>query len=89
MVDDELCALVDRLEEDRWEGKLQVLINHCEDKENRFEEGELLTRFRSKRSGEVVEWVDNHSWWSYGLRMSTEPGQSWQFGPRNPLLKCP
>jgi hypothetical protein len=35
-----------------------VLIHHSELKHDTFEEGQLLTRFRSKGSGEVVESVD-------------------------------
>lgn len=66
MVDDELCALVDRLEEDGWKGKLRVVIHHSEWRRDVFEEGQLLARFRSK--GEVVESVDNQLgmlWESY------------------------
>ena len=55
--DSELCALVDRLEEDGWKGKLQVLIHYAELKWGLFEQGQPLTRFRSKGSGEVVEFV--------------------------------
>ena len=65
-VDDGLCALVDKLEEGGWKGKLQVLIHHSELKQDPFEEGQLLTRFRSK--GSVVESVDNRLdalWESY------------------------
>jgi len=56
-VDNDLCALVDRLEEDGWKGKLQVSIHYSESGWGPFEEGQLLTRFRSKGSGEVVESV--------------------------------
>ena len=68
-VDDELCAWVDRLEEDGWKGKLQVLIHYSESKRDPFEEGRLLTRFRSKGSGEVVESVDNHLNILIGVRL--------------------
>ena len=58
MVDDELCTLVDRLEEDGWKGKLRVVIHwHSELRGDEFKEGQLLTGFRNK--GEVVESVDN------------------------------
>lgn len=57
MVDDELCDLVDRLEEDGWKGKLRVNIHHSELRKDAFEEDQLLARFRYK--GEVVESVDN------------------------------
>lgn len=66
MVDEELCALVDRLEGDGWKGKLQAVIHHSELRWDVFVEGQLLTRFRSK--GEVVESVDNRLellWESY------------------------
>ena len=68
-VDNELCALVDRLEEDGWKGRLRVLIYHADSKQDPFKEGQLLTRFRSKRSGEVVESVDNHLSISGNVRM--------------------
>jgi len=51
MVDEELCGLVDRLEEDGRKGKLRVMIHHSESEGN-----PLLARFRGK--GEVVESVD-------------------------------
>jgi hypothetical protein len=57
MVDDELCTLVDRLEEDGWSGRLRVVVYYSELRQNVFEEGRLLARFRSK--GEVVESVDD------------------------------
>jgi len=66
MVDGELCDLVDRLEEDGWKGKLQVVIHHSEMRRDVFEKGQLLAGFRSK--GEVVESVDNRLemlWESY------------------------
>jgi hypothetical protein len=66
MVDDELCALVDRLEEDGWKGKLTVMIHHSELRRDGPEEDQLLAQFRSK--GEVVESVDNRLealWESY------------------------
>jgi len=66
MVDDELCDLVDRLEEDGWKGKLRVDIHHSELRKGVYEEGQLLARFRNK--GEVVESVDNRPeilWKSY------------------------
>jgi len=66
MVDDELCALVDRLEEDGWKRKLRVVVHHSELRRDALKEGQLLARFRSK--GEVVESVDNRLemlWESY------------------------
>ena len=60
-VDNDLCALVDRLEEDGWKEKLQVLLHYSESEGDPFEEGQPLTRFRSKESGEVVESVGNCS----------------------------
>jgi len=56
-VDDELCALVDLLEDDGWKGRLQVVVHHPEFRQGAFEEGQLLARFRSK--GELVELVDD------------------------------
>ena len=67
-VDEELCTLVDKLEEDGWKGKLQVLIHHSELRQDPFKEGQLLTGFRGKECGEVVESVDNRLdalWESY------------------------
>lgn len=55
LVDNELCTLVDRLEECGWKRKLRVVI-HSELKRDALKEGQLLARFRSK--GEVVESVD-------------------------------
>jgi hypothetical protein len=66
MVDDELCTLVDRLEEDGWSGRLRVVVYYSEFRQNVFEEGKLLARFR--RKGEVVESVDDRLemlWESY------------------------
>ncbi|KAF9645524.1 hypothetical protein BDM02DRAFT_3189626 [Thelephora ganbajun] len=66
MVDDELCALVDRLEEDGWKGELRAVIHHSELRRDTFEEGQLLARFRNK--GKVVESVDSRLetlWESY------------------------
>jgi len=66
MVDDELCTLVNRLEEDGWKGKLRVVIRwHSESRVDELKEGQLLTGFRSK--GEVVESVDwlGELWESY------------------------
>lgn len=66
MVDDELCALVDRLEEDGWKGKLRVVLHHSELRKDAIEEGQLLAEFRTK--GEVIESVDNRLemlWESY------------------------
>lgn len=65
MVDEELCALVDRLKEYGWKGELRVVIHHSELRWDAFE-GQLLARFRNK--GEVVESVDNRLemlWESY------------------------
>jgi hypothetical protein len=66
MVNDELCDLVDGLEEDGWKGRLRVVIHHSELRKDAFKEGQLLAGFRSK--GEVVESVDNRLetlWESY------------------------
>ena len=66
MVDEELCALVDRLEEDGWKGKLRAMIHHSESRRDAFKEGQLLARFRNK--GEVVESIDDRLemlWESY------------------------
>ena len=66
MVDEELCALVDKMEEDGWTGKLRVVVHHSELRQDAFEEGQLLAKFRSR--GEVVESVDNRLemlWESY------------------------
>jgi len=66
MVDHELCALVDRLEEDGWRGKLQAVIHHSELRRDAFGGCQLLAGFR--RRGEVVESVDNRLemlWESY------------------------
>ena len=70
MVDEELCALVDRLGEDGWKGKLQVVIHYSEFTHtlrwDGFEESQLLARFKSK--GEVLESIDDRLellWESY------------------------
>lgn len=70
MVDEELCALVDRLGEDGWKGKLQVVIHYSEFTHtlrwDGFEESQLLVRFKSK--GEVLESIDDRLellWESY------------------------
>ena len=83
MADDELCALIDRLEEDGWKGRLQVLIQYREFAWSTLGKGKLLTRFRNKGCGEVVESVDSQS---YPYRMSADPDECQIFGPRNPLL---
>jgi hypothetical protein len=58
MVDDGLCALVDRLKEDGWKGKLMVVIHwHPELGRDALKEALILAQFRSK--GEVVELVDD------------------------------
>ena len=57
IVDDELCTLVDKLEEVGWKGKLRVIVCYSELRQELFTEGQLFARFRKK--GEVVEFVDD------------------------------
>ena len=54
MVDDVLCTLVDRLEEDGWKGKLRVMTHHSEHLLPGACEGNL-PGFKNK--GEVIESV--------------------------------
>ena len=55
MVDEMLCTLVDRLEEDGWKGKLRVVTHYPKIwPPGAFEDN--LTRFRKK--GEIVEIID-------------------------------
>ena len=62
MVDDMLCTLVDRLEEDGWRGKLRVVTHYSEFRPPGAYEGNL-PGFKEK--GEVVESVDDPEelWW--------------------------
>ena len=56
MVDDVLCALVDRLEEDGWKGRLRVMTHHSKRLPPGACEGNLAG-FRKK--GEVIESESN------------------------------